>query len=178
MSYFVTVPQDAVRLVGGEEEYEGRVEIFHDNEWGTVCDDGWDLDDANVVCRQLGYPAAVGAFLFATFGQGTGPIWLDEVQCIGTEANLTECSHDGFGNEDCIHFEDAGVRCATEGGYISDTSCTTMTFLFFELNGPDEADLIYCVLSRVSRQWQLLYINYFYFIVLCMLMKHTVETSI
>ena len=82
-----------------------------------MCDDGWDLDDAHVVCQQLGYPSAVGAFHFASFGQGTGPTWLDEVDCTGSETNLTQCSHNGFGNEDCSHFEDAGVRCATEGRY-------------------------------------------------------------
>ena len=101
----------------GDVPYEGRVEIYHDGMWGTVCDDGWDQDDAEVVCRQLGYPGASGAFVFARFGQGTGPIWLDEVDCIGTETNLTQCRHNGFGNEDCSHFEDAGVRCALERKY-------------------------------------------------------------
>ena len=124
-----TVPQDAIRLAGGSGPHEGRVEIFHDNVWGTVCDDGWGLEDAVVVCRQLGYPSAVGAFLFAHFGQGSGPIWLDEVGCIGTETNLTQCDHDGFGIEDCIHFEDAGVRCATEGMYGS----TNYTICLFSL---------------------------------------------
>ena len=111
-----TVPEGAIRLASGRDSSEGRVEIFHDGLWGTVCDDGWDLDDATVVCQQLGFPSAEVAVLFGTtFGAGTGPIWLDEVDCTGSETNLTQCSHNGFGNEDCGHSEDAGVQCATEG---------------------------------------------------------------
>ena len=115
LSYLCTAPEGSIRLVNGAVPSEGRVEIYIRGEWGTVCDDGWDPDDANVVCQQLGYPAATGAFLFAAFGQGTGPIWLDEVACTGTETNLTQCGHNGFGIEDCSHFEDAGVACATVG---------------------------------------------------------------
>lgn len=125
-----TDPEGAIRLADGIGSHEGRVEIYHDGMWGTVCDDGWDLQDAAVVCQQLGYPSAEEAVLVGGFGQGSGPIWLDEVDCLGTETNLTQCNHNGFGNEDCIHFEDAGVRCATEGMY---GSTNYMTLVFFEL---------------------------------------------
>ena len=108
-----TAPEGAIRLVDGIGSHEGRVEIYHDGMWGTVCDDGWDLQDATVVCQQLGYPSAEEAV--SLFGGGSGPIWLDEVSCIGTEVELTQCDHNGFGIEDCSHFEDAGVRCAIEG---------------------------------------------------------------
>ena len=105
-----------VRLVdGGESNFQGRVEVFHNGTWGTVCDDGWDLKDANVVCRQLGFPAAVKAYKFAAFGRGKGQIWMDDVTCTGHENSLTECDHNGWGEENCDHDEDAGVTCINLG---------------------------------------------------------------
>ena len=71
---------------------EGRVEILHNSLWGTVCDDNWDEDDATVVCRQLGLGSAVTAHTRPTpFGEGTGPIWMDEVYCKGHETELVKC---------------------------------------------------------------------------------------
>ena len=100
--------------MGGSGPHEGRVEVLHNGTWGTVCDDGWDLQDATAVCRQLGYSRAVSALGFAFYGKGSGPIWYDEVRCSGSEASLTECAHDGLGVHDCAHWEDAGVMCASE----------------------------------------------------------------
>ncbi|WAR17186.1 NETR-like protein [Mya arenaria] len=104
--------QPAVRLVGGENQYEGRVEVFHDGEWGTVCDDSWDAKDAAVVCKQLGFRAEnAQAYTRGHYGSGVGYIWMDEVSCEGTETSLAECPFDGWGREDCGHSEDAGVSC-------------------------------------------------------------------
>ena len=91
---------------------EGRVEVFHNEQWGTVCDDGWDVTDAGIVCRQLGYARAQSAPAFAFFGQGVGPIWYTNVACIGSESNLTECPSTMFGEHNyCNHNQDAGATC-------------------------------------------------------------------
>jgi len=101
-----------MRLVGGGSPSEGRVEVYYNGQWGTVCDDGWDNVDAGVVCRGLGYGSSGTARYSATFGRGTGPIWLDRVGCRGDEYNLGKCTHPGYGVlYSCSHSEDAGVVC-------------------------------------------------------------------
>ena len=97
--------------MGGATDNEGRVEVYHNSTWGTVCDDDWDITDANVVCRQLNYSRATSAPGLAHFGEGSGPILYDNVACNGTETRLADCSHLGLGIHDCNHFEDAGVVC-------------------------------------------------------------------
>ena len=87
------------------------MEVYHRGQWGTVCDDGWDITDAHVVCQQLGYSGATSAHGQAIFGQGSGPIHYDEVACNGSETRLANCSHSGIGVGNCAHNEDAGVVC-------------------------------------------------------------------
>lgn len=94
---------------GGPER--GRVEIFWNGRWGTVCDEYFDLIDGGVVCRQLGFRRAAEVFLGAGQGQGRGPIWLDSLQCTGREPTLDACQHTGFGVHNCGHHEDAGLAC-------------------------------------------------------------------
>ena len=113
----------------GRNQSHGRVEVCAFNVWGTVCDDSWDDRDARVVCRQLGYICKhIGNIIIIVIlsclvagisignnvksGNSPQPIYLDNVNCIGTETSLLNCSHNGIGRHNCIHSEDAGVVCS------------------------------------------------------------------
>ena len=104
-----------IRLVGGSNKYEGRVEVCFNNTWGTVCDDYWDTADAQVVCRQLGYPTNISVPL--KFGkQGTRPVLLNDVECTGNEPFLLRCRYSSGHN--CSNYQESGVRCAAYGNII------------------------------------------------------------
>ena len=92
------------------------MEVYYDGAWGTVCDDGWGIDGARVVCRQLGFRYALHVYGSARYGQGTGPILLDDVYCLGSESSLLSCRHSGIGSHNCHHSEDASVVCGENGG--------------------------------------------------------------
>ena len=92
------------------------MEVYYNGTWGTVCDDHWDVNDAHVVCRQLGFSYALNAYQSARYGQGTGPILLDDVGCFGNESSLFSCKGLAVGYHNCRHSEDASVRCGNTGG--------------------------------------------------------------
>ena len=104
-----------VRLAGGSHN-AGRVEVYYNGTWGTVCHDDWDINDARVVCRQLGFRYALDAYQSAYYGEGTGRILLDDVHCLGNESSLDSCRHGGVGSHNCDHSKDAGVRCGNSEG--------------------------------------------------------------
>ena len=108
----------AVRLNGGTNRLQGRVEIMYQGIWGTVCDDGWDNVDAAVVCRELGLSNGTTTSQ-NQFGSGSGPVWLKQVACIGNESKLSHCMHNGAGIiGNCSHSQDVGVQCSPHGMYV------------------------------------------------------------
>ena len=106
-----------LQLVDGSNPKEGRVEVFYNGEWGTVCDNLWDNLDAKVVCRQLGFSdAGAMATVNAHFGQGSGSIPIDRSRCTGTETSLDQCKL-RMGRQYCnTHAKDAGVICGNKTG--------------------------------------------------------------
>lgn len=115
------IQNGAVRLVGNElgRNDRGRVEIYINGEWGTVCDDLWTTKNARVVCQQLGFQYTLKASKNSEFGEGKHlQILLDDVQCEGTESTLLDCQHAGVGIHNCAHHEDAGVICVNSESIV------------------------------------------------------------
>ncbi|XP_054649407.1 uncharacterized protein si:ch211-150o23.3 isoform X2 [Dunckerocampus dactyliophorus] len=112
LKFLHIVLADGIRLVDGESKCSGRVEILRHNQWGTVCDHGWDLLEANVVCLELACGLAETVHHGAAFGTGTGEIWLRHVQCSGHESSLSRCAVVLHSNPHCTHENDAGVKCS------------------------------------------------------------------
>ncbi|XP_022108363.1 deleted in malignant brain tumors 1 protein-like isoform X2 [Acanthaster planci] len=99
-----------VRLVDGMSYASGRVEIFFRGQWGTVCSSGWGINDATVICNQLGFDGAEAPVYYSLFGRGSGPVWLRSPQCIGNETRLADCPISAWGTAHPCQ-DTAGVIC-------------------------------------------------------------------
>ncbi|XP_052790080.1 neurotrypsin-like [Mya arenaria] len=107
---------NTIRLVGGSNQYNGRVEILHDGAWGTVCDDEFTDTNALVVCKMLNYPTAGAKAITNLIDLPIAPsqIWLDQFRCTGCEQSIVDCLHLlPWGSHDCLHNEDVGVVCSS-----------------------------------------------------------------
>ncbi|KAI4893223.1 hypothetical protein NFI96_026518, partial [Prochilodus magdalenae] len=121
-----------LRLSSGNGSCSGRLDVYHNAKWGSVCDDLWDIRDAEVVCRQLGCGPAVSADGSSVFGAGEGPVWLNRVKCRGNEIHLWDCPHSLKNHTDCSHRQHAGVTCAGQGNLLSKRRHKTLTDPIYE----------------------------------------------
>ncbi|XP_070135692.1 uncharacterized protein teq isoform X3 [Drosophila bipectinata] len=98
------------RLEGGRSSNEGRLEVKYHGVWGSVCDDDFNVKNAQVACNSMGYygPAKIEKNIF---GNGNGPIWLDQVMCYGNETSIDKCNHWNWGEHNCNHTEDVALHC-------------------------------------------------------------------
>lgn len=126
----------AIRLVDGPTPFEGRVEVFVNGDWGTVCDDEFDIHDAEVVCRQLGFGHPIAALGSPGYGPGQGKILFDDLRCNGTEKELVNCAQSEFTRNDCNHHEDAGVQCSGTSSIGATGACVSSCGLGYYADGP------------------------------------------
>ena len=101
--------------VGGEiNATQGLVQVYHNKAWGWICNQLWDDTDANVVCKGLGYENAT--LLYSNPVDKGGMIWMNHVQCDGSERSLVSCTHNGWKDHSCAKGQLAGVVCSIPKG--------------------------------------------------------------
>ena len=109
----VAIPLDIKVRLSDNDPAKGRVEVYYNNTWGTVCPNGWDIRDAHVICKMLGYLYAVETQSSYDYGLSNSSRvqWLNNVQCNGQETNITECIHDGWYEHNCPNDQEVAVKC-------------------------------------------------------------------
>ena len=136
MQLLVTAPKDYdVRLRNGSTQYEGRVDVRYSGQWGAICDNGWDINDAMVICRQLGYTSALRPTIDSTYPPSTenSQLWLDFVSCRGNESSIQFCAHSGWGETFCNTNNEAGVICTSKRYYCTLWSYNEVTIFQIKL---------------------------------------------
>ncbi|KAK3544559.1 hypothetical protein QTP86_016936, partial [Hemibagrus guttatus] len=136
----------SLRLSGGKGSCSGRLEVYHNSTWGSVCDDQWNIRNAQVVCRQLGCGSALSADRKVSSGSGEGTIWLNRVKCRGDEIHLWDCHHSLKKHTDCSH---AGVTCADISTVSTATPTTTTTTTTKSVRDPPTPPLVLFVLGTL-----------------------------
>ena len=118
----------AIRLVksnSSQHDYEGRVEVYHSGQWGTICASyRWSVLNSRVICQELGYPDTRQNSNYRAYGSGSTsqPVWLENVYCRGTEESLVDCYYyRGWGNYYCNHTSDVGVSCLDRKCFCSNS---------------------------------------------------------
>ncbi|XP_048448394.1 deleted in malignant brain tumors 1 protein-like, partial [Rhincodon typus] len=129
-----------IRLSGAGTRCAGRLEIYYNGTWGSVCDDSWEMTDADVVCKQLGCGRALNTTLPASCEPNSGPIWLDEVKCSGKEELLWKCPSASWNNHDCFHKEDVRIMCSGIVCFLH-TKCQSFT-----------RSMLHCVIPTVQQR--------------------------
>ena len=136
-NFCAAIPEGTVRLQGPSNRNGiGRVDIFYNGQWGTICDNSWNFNNTRVVCHQLGYIYSIRSILRHGVPSISGQIWLDGINCSGNEPNLTSCSHSRWGVHKCAHSQDVGVECSSTGKISGETAPTISSWyaIFFYAN--------------------------------------------
>ncbi|KAM4650671.1 uncharacterized protein O3C94_013374 isoform 2-T2 [Discoglossus pictus] len=133
--------EQSLKLVNGPSICAGRVEVFHNGEWKTMCDDSWDTRKAQVVCRQLNCGTALAAPGNAYYGPGNGSILLHNLICSGKESSINNCTLQPWEKLGCYHYEDASAVCSehlpkpkievSTMNYSSELNITCIVYKFY-----------------------------------------------
>ncbi|XP_021367668.1 neurotrypsin-like [Mizuhopecten yessoensis] len=101
-SFLTSYVEGSLRLIGGDDQYEGRIEIYDNGEWQTICRDHWDLDNTFVACRQLGLKDGLWRRVESSEVSGN-TFWSVEKDCNGNESGLQACDSKEVDSSRCTH---------------------------------------------------------------------------
>lgn len=100
-----------VKLSGGLNRCAGKVEFFDKSQWGTLCSESWDFNDASVACKQLDCGRTHKLTTHEEHDGSNTHTWLDQIECSGMESSLAQCTRRPFTDKTCNTTAIAGVVC-------------------------------------------------------------------